>query len=71
MMIAGAAMLFLFTSTRQIEGIKDIFLRLVDGFHALYEISSVFGVILSYMRLFALGLAGASLAVTSTLWHFR
>ncbi|WP_210407592.1 V-type ATP synthase subunit I, partial [Hydrocoleum sp. CS-953] len=39
-------------------------LRLVDGFGALTEITKLFGDVLSYLRLFALGLASGSLAVT-------
>ena len=39
-------------------------LRLVDGFSALTGISKLFGDVMSYLRLFALGLASASLALT-------
>ncbi|MEO1298576.1 MAG: V-type ATPase 116kDa subunit family protein, partial [Cyanobacteria bacterium J06636_16] len=39
-------------------------LRLVDGLGALTKISSLFGDVMSYLRLFALGLASASLALT-------
>ncbi|MDJ0517816.1 MAG: hypothetical protein QNJ74_16725 [Trichodesmium sp. MO_231.B1] len=39
-------------------------LRLVDGFGALTEITKLFGDVLSYLRLFALGLASGSLAFT-------
>ncbi len=39
-------------------------LRLVDGFGALTGITKLFGDVLSYLRLFALGLASGSLAVT-------
>ena len=35
-----------------------------DGASALYGLSKAFGDVLSYMRLFALGLSSASLAVT-------
>ncbi|HRZ86494.1 MAG TPA: hypothetical protein P5287_01620 [bacterium] len=38
--------------------------RLLGGLHGLTRISSAFGDILSYMRIFALALAGVSLAVT-------
>lgn len=37
--------------------------RLLGGLHGLTEISRAFGDVLSYLRLFALGMAGASLAV--------
>ena len=43
---------------------KNFLLRLVDGFGALTGITKLFGDILSYLRLFALGLATASLALT-------
>ncbi len=69
--IVGAALIFLFTSTRPVSSAKDVLFRIVDGLHALYNISSVFGDILSYMRLFALGLAGASLAVTFNTLAFQ
>ncbi len=38
--------------------------RLLDGFKALTNVSRAFGDVLSYLRLFALGLASAQLAVT-------
>ncbi|WP_233586663.1 V-type ATPase 116kDa subunit family protein [Legionella sp. km772] len=38
--------------------------RIIYGFAAFAELPSLFGDILSYLRLFALGLAGASLAIT-------
>jgi V/A-type H+-transporting ATPase subunit I len=37
--------------------------RLLGGLHGLTEVSRAFGDVLSYLRLFALGMAGASLAV--------
>jgi V/A-type H+-transporting ATPase subunit I len=39
-------------------------LRLLDGLAALTNITKIFGDVLSYLRLFALGLASASLAIT-------
>ncbi len=39
-------------------------MRLVDGLLALTGITKLFGDVLSYLRLFALGLASASLAMT-------
>lgn len=69
--IIGAASIFLFTSTRPVSSTKDILFRIIDGLRALYNISTVFGDILSYMRLFALGLAGTSLAVTFNTLAFR
>jgi V/A-type H+-transporting ATPase subunit I len=38
--------------------------RLIDGFGSLVEVSKLFGDVMSYLRLFALGLASASLALT-------
>ena len=43
---------------------QNFFLRLVDGLGALTGLSKLFGDVLSYLRLFALGLASGSLAVT-------
>jgi V/A-type H+-transporting ATPase subunit I len=42
----------------------DYLLRALDGAKALTGVMSMFGDVLSYMRLFALGLASASLALT-------
>ena len=64
MMILGAAFVFLFTSTRKVRSAGDLALRGIDGLKAIYNITSAFGDVLSYMRLFALGLSGASLAMT-------
>jgi len=64
MMIAGAAMILFFESHRPVDSVKNIALRFLDGVSALWHITGAFGDILSYMRLFALGLAGASLAMT-------
>ncbi len=64
LMIMGAVLVFMFTSTRPVKSAKDLFLRMLDGLKAVYNITSAFGDVLSYMRLFALGLSGASLAMT-------
>ncbi|OED42901.1 hypothetical protein ACH42_11485 [Endozoicomonas sp. (ex Bugula neritina AB1)] len=64
LMIGGALLVFLFSSTRKVNGAGDLLLRGLDGFKAVYNITSAFGDVLSYMRLFALGLSGASLAMT-------
>ena len=64
MMAIGGAFVFLFTSTRKVRSAGDLFLRGLDGLKAVYSITSAFGDVLSYMRLFALGLSGASLAMT-------
>lgn len=64
LMIIGALMVFLFTSNRPVRSLKDLILRALDGLKAVYNITGAFGDVLSYMRLFALGLSGASLAMT-------
>ncbi len=64
LMITGALFILLFESHRPVDGLKNILLRIKDGVGSLWHITGAFGDILSYMRLFALGLAGASLAMT-------
>ena len=64
LMITGFAIVLLFASTRKTDSIKAIFLRLVDGLMSLTNFTKLFGDVLSYLRLFALGLASSSLAVT-------
>ena len=60
----GMALVLLFSSERKIQTLKDVALRLSDSILALYQVTRAFGDVLSYMRLFALGLSSASLAVT-------
>ncbi len=43
---------------------KQFFWRIVDGLGSLVGLSKLFGDVMSYLRLFALGLASASLALT-------
>jgi V/A-type H+-transporting ATPase subunit I len=64
--IGGLAAVFLFASTRPLFSgrILDWVLRILDGLMALTNVSKVFGDTLSYLRLFALGLASAQLAIT-------
>ena len=62
--IAGIALILLFSGQRKLNSGKAYFLQIFDGFSALYGLSKAFGDVLSYMRLFALGLSSASLAVT-------
>lgn len=52
------------SSDRRIHSARDILLQLVDGVGGVIGLTKAFGDILSYMRLFALGLAGTSLAAT-------
>jgi V/A-type H+-transporting ATPase subunit I len=64
LLITGAVLLVLFSSERRIQRWSDWFWRLLDGCKSLISITQLFGDVLSYMRLFALGLASASLALT-------
>lgn len=61
---AGLGAVLLFSSNRPILRPTDHLWRFVDGLKGTLGVMGVFGDVLSYMRLFALGLAGASLAQT-------
>ncbi len=63
-MVAGALLVLLFSSKQRGVGVGGQARRLFDGVSALTGIMTAFGDVLSYMRLFALGLASASLAIT-------
>jgi V/A-type H+-transporting ATPase subunit I len=56
--MAGAALVLLFTSDS-----GNIFTRLFKGASAFYDVTSIFGDMLSYIRLFGLGTAGAILGM--------
>lgn len=60
----GAVAVFWFSSGRAIERPIDWLWRVVDGLLAMTQVTRAFSDVLSYLRLFALGLASASLAVT-------
>ncbi len=60
----GFAVIFLFSSRRKIKKPLDVIMRVLDGLQGISGITKIFGDILSYLRLFALGLAGASLSLT-------
>ena len=60
LLTTGLVMVLLFSSERSDWGAK----RFLDGLLALTGVTKIFGDVLSYLRLFALGLASASLAVT-------
>lgn len=60
LLATGLVMVLLFSSERTDWGAK----RFLDGLLALTGVTKIFGDVLSYLRLFALGLASASLAVT-------
>jgi V/A-type H+/Na+-transporting ATPase subunit I len=64
MMAVGLAAIFFLGSDRPIDGLKSVLLRVLDGLKNLVRITQAFGDVLSYLRLFALGLASASLAIT-------
>lgn len=64
LLVGGLTAVFWFSSERPFESAKDSILRILEGLKALTGLSGLFGDILSYMRLFALGLASASLALT-------
>ena len=64
LMIAGAAAVLCFGSKREVRTPRDAALRLLGGLMSLTNATKVFGDVLSYLRLFALGLASASLAIT-------
>lgn len=63
---AGLLCVLLFSSSRPITTLNPIThgRRLLDGLLALAGVSRAFGDVLSYLRLFALGLASAQLAAT-------
>ena len=64
LLVGGLGAIFWFSSERSFDNAKDAILRILEGLQALTGLSGLFGDILSYMRLFALGLASASLALT-------
>jgi len=65
LLVAGLGAIFLFSSERPFDGsAKGLLMRAVDGLKGLTGVMGMFGDVLSYMRLFALGLASASLALT-------
>ncbi|WP_210092150.1 V-type ATP synthase subunit I [Ruegeria sp. HKCCSP346] len=61
---AGIVAIVLFSSERVIQRPMDWIRRLLEGVQSLAGAMGGFGDVLSYMRLFALGLASASLAIT-------
>ena len=64
-LFAAAALLLGYGgSARKVTGMKTLLQRVAEGFLSLTGITKLFGDVMSYMRLFALGLAGASLAMT-------
>jgi V/A-type H+-transporting ATPase subunit I len=66
MVLFGIGAVLLFSSDRPIMSrqLRNHALRLLDGAKSLTNVSRAFGDVLSYLRLFALGLASAQLAST-------
>ncbi|CAA0117090.1 Uncharacterised protein [BD1-7 clade bacterium] len=62
--ILGLLLVVSFHHPIPVRSMKDFFSRTLGGLQGIYEISKAFGDVLSYMRLFALGLSSASLAIT-------
>lgn len=62
----GACLVLFFSSKRPWRGAKprERLMRILEGLLALTGVTKAFGDILSYLRLFALGLASAQLAIT-------
>ncbi|WP_170409128.1 V-type ATP synthase subunit I [Ruegeria atlantica] len=60
----GVLAIVWFSSERVIKKPTDWLWRLIEGLQSLAGAMGAFGDVLSYMRLFALGLASASLAIT-------
>jgi V/A-type H+-transporting ATPase subunit I len=58
-LVVGAILVLVFTSQRPF---RQFFRRLLDGLKGVTELSRAFGDVLSYLRLFALGLASIKLA---------
>lgn len=65
-LVSGAVLVLLFSSDRSLWTLraKTHALRLADGVMSLTNVTRAFGDVLSYLRLFALGLASAQLAAT-------
>ena len=64
LMVTGALMILIFSCQPKEHTFKSWLFSLKDGVLSLANIMTAFGDVLSYMRLFALGLASASLAQT-------
>lgn len=63
--VVGATAILLFSSNRPWTlSLRSIAMRLLDGVMQFANVSKAFGDVLSYLRLFALGLASAQLAIT-------
>jgi len=63
-MASGFVAILLFSGEQHVSRKKDMAKRLLQGGLELTAVTRAFGDVLSYLRLFALGLASASLAMT-------
>ena len=63
-MAVGCLLVLVFSGTQPIRRPGDVVKRFADGLKGLAGFSGMFGDILSYLRLFALGLASGSLGMT-------
>ena len=63
-LVGGLAAVFWFAGVRPLRRPLDAALWAFEGLRALTGVTKAFGDVLSYLRLFALGLASASLALT-------
>ncbi|TSD84003.1 V-type ATP synthase subunit I [Mycobacterium sp. KBS0706] len=64
LIVLGLLVVGVFASDRKVTSAKTLLLRILDGLMATFRLTNIFSDVLSYMRLFALGLAAASLAET-------
>ncbi|MDD4916054.1 MAG: ATPase [Methylococcales bacterium] len=64
LLLAGGLCVLFFSSERVVVKPVDWLWCILDGLKALTETTSLFGNVLSYLRLFALGMASVSLAMT-------
>ncbi|MGR9086137.1 MAG: V-type ATP synthase subunit I [Gammaproteobacteria bacterium] len=62
-LITGILLLLFFSSQRAIDPAFDWPRRIFEGLKSLLRLSGLFGDVLSYLRLFALGLSSASMAL--------
>ncbi len=63
-MVVGSLLVLMFSGRQPIRRPGDVIRRFADGLKGLAGFSGMFGDILSYLRLFALGLASGSLGMT-------
>lgn len=62
--VTGILLIIAYGNPHPVVSIKSAALRLLGGLARLTDISKAFGDVLSYLRLFALGLASSTLAIT-------